>query len=126
MENVFAYTAPSGDYPGYISVNRDDVGNVTVTVRSAPTAHQITGYPHGCCTVSPGEQASFMVPASEPEAALLAANARLIAAAPDMLAALERLTALDSDGEAGCCVDPIEYGEALNSARALIQKARGQ
>jgi hypothetical protein len=42
---------------------------------------------------------------------------------PKLLAALTKLVELDSDGEAGCVVDPLEYGEALNTARALIAGA---
>jgi hypothetical protein len=44
------------------------------------------------------------------------ANASLIAAAPDVLAALERL--LDAGGTAG-------YAEAVGVARSVIAKARG-
>lgn len=35
MDNMFAYTAPGGTYPEYISVNIDDEQRVTVIVRSA-------------------------------------------------------------------------------------------
>lgn len=35
-DNVFAYTAPGGSYPGYVSINRDADGNIAVTVREAP------------------------------------------------------------------------------------------
>ncbi|API58849.1 hypothetical protein BSL82_05610 [Tardibacter chloracetimidivorans] len=35
--NLFAYTAPGADYPGYVSINRNAAGDVEVTVRSAPT-----------------------------------------------------------------------------------------
>lgn len=36
-ENIFAYTAPEGSYPGYVSINRLDNGDIEVTVRAAPT-----------------------------------------------------------------------------------------
>lgn len=36
-ENIFAYTAPGTTYPGYVSINRDANGDVSVTVRSAGT-----------------------------------------------------------------------------------------
>lgn len=35
-ENIFAYTAPGADYPGYVSINRLGNGDVSVTVRAAP------------------------------------------------------------------------------------------
>lgn len=35
--NLFAYTAPGSGYPGYVSVNREANGDVTVTVRADPT-----------------------------------------------------------------------------------------
>lgn len=54
------------------------------------------------------------------------ADAALWASAPELLEALAKLVELDSDGEAGCRVDPIEYGEALNAGRALIARARGE
>ena len=44
----------------------------------------------------------------------------------DLLEALETLLALDTDGEAGCRIDPIEYGRALAMARAAVAKARGE
>ena len=34
--NIFAYTAPGSQYPGYVSINRTPEGDVEVTVRSAP------------------------------------------------------------------------------------------
>ena len=46
------------------------------------------------------------------------ANARLIAAAPDMLAALVLL--VDGDGK------PDECPRAMNAARAALAKARGE
>lgn len=36
MNNVFAYTAPGCNYPEYISLNVDEQGNLTVTVRPEP------------------------------------------------------------------------------------------
>lgn len=38
--NIFAYTALSGSYPGFVSINRDAEGNVTVAVREAPTIRE--------------------------------------------------------------------------------------
>jgi hypothetical protein len=39
MENLFAFTALTDtSYPGYVSVNRLDNGDVQVTVRAAPTS----------------------------------------------------------------------------------------
>jgi hypothetical protein len=32
--NIYAYTAPSSNYPPYISINRTDNGGVSITVRS--------------------------------------------------------------------------------------------
>jgi len=32
-KNIFAYTAPGADYPEFLSINREDDGRVTVTVR---------------------------------------------------------------------------------------------
>ena len=53
------------------------------------------------------------------------ANARLIAAAPDLLEALESLYhAANSIGEDTC--DPVAFAGALEDARASIAKARGQ
>ncbi len=34
--NVFAFTALSGSYPGYVSINRNSDGDISVTVREAP------------------------------------------------------------------------------------------
>lgn len=36
-ENIFAYTAPGVGYPGYVSINRTEDGDVEVTIREAPT-----------------------------------------------------------------------------------------
>jgi len=36
-DNLFAYTAPGIEYPGYVSINRNADGDVAVTVREAPT-----------------------------------------------------------------------------------------
>ena len=59
------------------------------------------------------------------------ANARLIAAAPDLLAALERLIASDEAHETMHAPDGddvarmIEYAAAFDNARAAIAKATG-
>ena len=34
-ENIFAYTEPGCDYPQFISVNREESGEISITVRSA-------------------------------------------------------------------------------------------
>ncbi len=34
--NLFAYTAASGSYPGYVSINKLPSGDVEITVREAP------------------------------------------------------------------------------------------
>lgn len=34
QHNIHAYTEQSNDYPAYISINRDETGRHTVTVRS--------------------------------------------------------------------------------------------
>lgn len=39
MTNILGYTE-LGDYPGYVSVNQDDNGDVKITVRSPPTIRQ--------------------------------------------------------------------------------------
>lgn len=36
-ENLFAYTGPGAGYPGYVSINRAENGDVVVTVREEPT-----------------------------------------------------------------------------------------
>jgi hypothetical protein len=56
--NLFAYTEQTGPYPGYVSINRNEAGDVVVSVRSAPTQRHgsyICGYAHdagepGRCT----------------------------------------------------------------------------
>lgn len=35
-DNIFAFTALGAQYPGYVSINRLENGDVEVTVRSAP------------------------------------------------------------------------------------------
>lgn len=59
--NLFAYTAMSGSYPGYVSINRLENGDVRVTVREAPTVNRDC-YGHD---VREGKQASFDVPADQ-------------------------------------------------------------
>jgi len=39
-ENIFAFTAPGCEYPGYVSINRDANGDIAVTVREAPTVRE--------------------------------------------------------------------------------------
>lgn len=90
---IFAYTAPGCDYPGYVSFNRTAEGDVSVTVREAPTEVDgsrvcgVTCRPGGehCnnyCNMAPekgpmqdhpqrhkfwreGKSSTFVVPASE-------------------------------------------------------------
>ena len=53
------------------------------------------------------------------------ADGRLIAAAPDLLEALESLYhAANSIGEDTC--DPVAFAGALEDARAAIEKAKGE
>ena len=54
-----------------------------------------------------------------------AANARLIAAAPDMLAALRRYIRLDDDHRAGCEIEPEDWAECHEAAIDAIAKTRG-
>lgn len=58
------------------------------------------------------------------------ANARLIAAAPDLLAAVERFLEADKDREFADTVDLDEYAmqwaNALNGLKAAVAKARGE
>ena len=59
--NLLAYTAPGGSYPGFVSINREMSGDVTVTVRSAPRerrgvhvcAHARDGGPGRCVPGGP-------------------------------------------------------------------------
>jgi hypothetical protein len=66
-DNLFAYTAASGSYPGYVSVNRLENGDVEVSVRSAPRERQgvyVCSHqpgPGNCTAGGP----SFVVPAAE-------------------------------------------------------------
>lgn len=62
-ENIFAYTAPGGSYPGYVSINRLDNGDVRVSVRAAPTTLDHGGG-FGSHVVE-GVLAEFDIPADE-------------------------------------------------------------
>jgi hypothetical protein len=55
---LFAYTAPGGLYPGYVSINRLENGDVRVTVRGEPCIIDETRAIMGQC-------AAFVVPAAE-------------------------------------------------------------
>lgn len=35
-ENIFAFTEPGSEYPGYVSINRLENGDVSVSVRAKP------------------------------------------------------------------------------------------
>jgi hypothetical protein len=71
--NLFSYTEPGGDYPGYVSINREDDGSVSVTVRAPPTFSQIRGYPYGCVVANCGDQVRLTIPSGSPETDALAA-----------------------------------------------------
>lgn len=58
MKNVFAYTEPTGVYPGYVSINEVD-GKLSVTVRSPPLRAP-DGYIYGT-----GQVAAIEIPASQ-------------------------------------------------------------
>lgn len=51
-KNLFAYTEPGASYPGFISVNKEADGSVTITVRSSPTydVAQSDNPPLACCS----------------------------------------------------------------------------
>ena len=51
------------------------------------------------------------------------AEAQLRAAAPDLLAALRLYVRLDNDRRAGCEIDPADWAECHQAARAAIAKA---
>lgn len=36
-DNIFAHTTPRGNYPGYVSINRLENGDVAISVREEPT-----------------------------------------------------------------------------------------
>ena len=36
-QNIFAYTAPGADFPGFVSINRLPNGDISISVRAAPT-----------------------------------------------------------------------------------------
>lgn len=74
--NVFAHTEPGGNYPGYVSINQAENGDITVTVRAKPKFYQISGYPEGCVEAVCGDQADLTIPANSPDAAILAALSR--------------------------------------------------
>ena len=111
--NLFAYTATGGDYPGYVSINRNADGDVVVWVRSAPTpvkGSRVCGqtcqpggpYCNNYCNHEPGEpmpdsperhsfnregvSASFTVPADQWESKMQ----RSAAKREDVLPALLR------------------------------------
>lgn len=65
--NLAAYTAPPPEaYPGYVSINRDESGDIEVTVRAAPTV--VDGAP--VC----GQTSAFTVPAADWDALLASLN----------------------------------------------------
>ncbi len=57
MTNIFAYTAPGSEYPGYVSINRTKDGDVSVTVRGE--VDKSGEYP------LPGAVAEFTIPESD-------------------------------------------------------------
>jgi hypothetical protein len=54
------------------------------------------------------------------------ANARLIAAAPDLLAALEQLIELCAVGDVDESTEALGWGATILSAKAAIARAKGQ
>ena len=38
---ILAYTAPGSSYPGYVSINALENGDLSVTVREAPTVREV-------------------------------------------------------------------------------------
>lgn len=57
-----------------------------------------------------------------PESGNIAANARLIAAAPELLAALQKLVAADNRNDER---NTLQYEELLDEARYIIAQAKG-
>lgn len=43
LHNLHAYTESGQDYPAYVSINRDDAGKLTITVRSRGDAGRNVG-----------------------------------------------------------------------------------
>ena len=43
-ENLAAFTPVEHPYPPYISINREDDGNISITVRSSRKLHPVTGF----------------------------------------------------------------------------------
>lgn len=43
LDNLYAYTEPGHDYPAYVSINRDEHGAHTITVRSRGDAGRNVG-----------------------------------------------------------------------------------
>lgn len=97
--------------------------------------HPNRTYGYGCgndfvCDLNDGEYHQYRNDKEQ------AANARLIAAAPDLLEALKGLVeAADQDwphapkcdpAESPCCCEVIEIGRATQKARAAIAKAEGE
>ena len=77
------------------------------------------GFDHGICLLDINHATEESQDADE---ALMAANARLIAAAPDLLASLRELVeAFVATDEEGL----IEHAEPMRRARAAIAKALG-
>lgn len=35
-KNIYAFTEPTGSYPGYLSINREADGSVSIVIRSPP------------------------------------------------------------------------------------------
>lgn len=72
---LFAYTAPGADYPEYVSINREDDGRVTITVRGpkrppfnpneaeyeGQNKHPFEMSGHGAAMTLPDEEAKELV-----------------------------------------------------------------
>jgi hypothetical protein len=61
--NLFAYTAPGADYPEYISINREDDGRITITVRGPKRKPGELGNEHSFDM--PGLGGTMTIPADE-------------------------------------------------------------
>lgn len=60
-ENLSAFTASTGTYPPYISINRNEDGTVTVIIRSAPKVGVFAGQ----ATVFAGSEANITLTEAE-------------------------------------------------------------
>ena len=119
--NLFAFTEPGGDYPGYVSINRVENG-IAVTVRSSPKFHQIRGYPVGCVELEIGGEATLTIPINTPEAAALEALATPAPAADLTDAQWERVKVNAPKPDGLTPITPDAFGvPAAGDGEAIIQ-----